>query len=229
MPVVGRAKNDLLLELRNRPGLVDALRDLGLSQRTADRVADAFPDGRGLEDAGPTALERFGATPAQARRVAAAFNVVRVCDENCRSESVKYTIRQPQDIANLLQDAIGRQEQEYFAAILLDSRQRVVDVLGIAVGSLAQVDVHPRELFREAVRRGAHSVILAHNHPSGDPQPSEADISLTERMVKVGQLVGIPVLDHVIVTREGWVSTATEFPSLMANPAPLTQRLAADS
>lgn len=219
-----RARNDLLLELRNRPGLVDALRDLGLSQKTADRVADAFPDGRGLEDAGTPTLERLGATPAQARRVAAAFNVVRVCDESCRNESVRFRLMQPDDVVNLLRHAIGRHEQEYFAAILLDTRQRVVDVLGVAVGSLSQVDVHPRELFREAVRRGAHSVILAHNHPSGELDPSEADIEMTRRMIEVGKLIGIPVLDHVIVTREGSVSLASVAPELMSNPPPLVQR-----
>jgi DNA repair protein RadC len=65
---------------------------------------------------------------------------------------------------------------------------------------MAQVDVHPRELFRPCIREGIHSVILAHNHPSGDCEPSEADVELTKRMCEVGRLVAIPVLDHLIVT-----------------------------
>lgn len=222
-----RAPNELLLELRNRPALLEALRELGLTKTVAKRVIDAFPEGRGLEEATPATLERMGATSTQARRVAAAFNVVRVCDDNCQLEADQHTLRDPADVVSLLRNAIGRQEQEYFAAILLDARQSVVDVLGVAVGSLSQVDVHPRELFREAVRRGAHSVILAHNHPSGDAHASQADIDLTQRMIEVGKLVGIPVLDHIIVTRKGSESLARVFPELMSNPSPLVQRLTA--
>jgi DNA repair protein RadC len=79
----------------------------------------------------------------------------------------------------------------------------------IAVGSLAQVDVHPREVFRPLVRSGMHSVILVHNHPSGDVEPSDADLELTRRLSDVGRLVGIPVLDHLVVTRTDSISMAT--------------------
>ncbi len=91
---------------------------------------------------------------------------------------------------------------------MLNSRQRVIEAQVIGIGSLAQVDVHPRELFRPAIRLGAHSVIVAHNHPSGDPEPSDSDVQLTHRMAEAGLLVGIPVLDHVVVTPHDSVSLA---------------------
>lgn len=211
-----RVQNDLMLEFRHRGTLVDALVDLGASRRTAEKIVEAFPDGRGLEDASESALRRFGATETQARRIKAAFRITRVCDESCQARVQGAVLRQPSDAADFVRNVIGRKEQEYFAALLLDSRQRVVDVIGVAMGSLAQVDVHPRELFREAVRRGAHAIIIAHNHPSGDPEPSEADVELTHRMSEVGRLVGIPVLDHIVVSRDDSCSLA----SLGLLPAP---------
>lgn len=99
-------------------------------------------------------------------------------------------------------------EQESFVVMLLNARQRVLATRRIALGSISQVDVHPREVFRDACRMAAHSVIIAHNHPSGCAEPSDADIRLTRRMVDAGKLLGIPVLDHVIVTASDSCSLA---------------------
>lgn len=100
-------------------------------------------------------------------------------------------------------------EQEHFIAFLLNARQKILAERVIAVGALSQVDVHPRELFRDAIRMVAHSIIMAHNHPSGDTEPSAADYELTRRMIQAGKLLGIPVLDHVIVTDSATVSLAS--------------------
>jgi DNA repair protein RadC len=143
-----------------------------------------------------------GATEKQAQRIAAAFGLVRVCDASCRMRAVDTVVGSPQAAAAVVRHAVGDAQQEHFVAILLDARQSVLDVMGIAVGSLSQVDVHPRELFRDAVRRGAHSMIIAHNHPSGAARPSTADVELTKRMVEAGELMGVPVLDHLIVTTD---------------------------
>jgi DNA repair protein RadC len=197
---VRRAPNDLLVQFRDKPSLVQSMVDLGIRKKTANAILDAFPEGRGLEDASLSALEHLGASPKEARQIRAAFSVVRVCDRSCEQRIEGHTVNSPTALVRLLREVLGRRPQEFFAAVLLDARQRVIDVLGVAVGSLAQVDVHPRELFAEAVRRRAHTIILVHNHPSGDATPSEADVELTKRMVDVGALVGIPVLDHLIVT-----------------------------
>jgi DNA repair protein RadC len=81
----------------------------------------------------------------------------------------------------------------------------------VGIGTICGVDVHPREVFRQAIVNGAAAVILAHNHPSGDPSPSRQDIELTKRLREVGELVGITVLDHVVVAEHGFNSMAMEW------------------
>ena len=97
---------------------------------------------------------------------------------------------------------------EEFWAIGLDVRHRVQSEHCLARGSLTGVEIHPRDVFRPLIRQGTAAVIFCHNHPSGDPAPSRADIELTARLREVGDLVGIPVLDHVVVGWEGYVSLA---------------------
>lgn len=118
------------------------------------------------------------------------------------------TIAGPDDVAEFLRATIGAAQQELFLVLGLDVRQRLQMIRTIAMGSLASVQVHPREVFRPLVQAGMHAVILVHNHPSGEPEPSEADVELTQRMLEVGRLLGIPVLDHLVVTRTSMVSLA---------------------
>ncbi|MCX4244802.1 RadC family protein [Paraliomyxa miuraensis] len=115
-------------------------------------------------------------------------------------------IEGPDDVAAFLRASIGAASQETFLVLGLDVRQRLQMVRTIAVGSLCSVQVHPREVFRPLVQAGMHAVILVHNHPSGEAEPSDADVMLTHRMAEVGRLLGILVLDHLVVTRESTVS-----------------------
>jgi len=193
--------NELLFSFEPDEALFEALGDLGVSRKKAEKLLQAYGHPESLSQASEAALRQAGLTGAQAKRVRAAFRVVALCDATCERRLREGTkIRDPLDAAGFLRDAIGQKEQEWFGVILLDARQKVMDVLGVAVGSLSQVDIHPRELFREAIRRGAHSIIIAHNHPSGDAQPSDADIHLTRRIAQVSRTVGIPLLDHLVVT-----------------------------
>jgi DNA repair protein RadC len=98
-----------------------------------------------------------------------------------------------------LMRGIGNADRESFYALHLNVRHQVVDIDHISTGSMTGVEVHPREVFRGALLSGANSMIFVHNHPSGDPTPSRQDVALTERLKSVGELVGIPVLDHVVV------------------------------
>ena len=117
-------------------------------------------------------------------------------------------IRGADDVHRLLRPRIVGLGKEVFWALALTVRHRVLRVLRIAEGCLSGVEVHPREVFRPLIRIGAGATILAHNHPSGDPAPSREDLNLTRRLREVGELTGIPVLDHVIVTPKAFVSLA---------------------
>lgn len=99
-------------------------------------------------------------------------------------------------------------EQEHFMVAILDSRKRVLRVSTVGLGTLSQVDTHPREVFRDAIRMTAHSIIIAHNHPSGAAEPSESDIHLTNRFCKAGVILGIPIIDHIILAAQGYCSMA---------------------
>lgn len=105
---------------------------------------------------------------------------------------------------------VGALEQESFWVVALNSRQHVLEVFEVSRGTVSQVDVHPRDVFRPLVRMNAHSCVLAHNHPTQDPTPSEADKVLAVRMVQAGKLLGIPVLDSLVLTGDSHTSMAQE-------------------
>lgn len=118
------------------------------------------------------------------------------------------TIRDATEAATLVRPMFDGEMREKCVVILLDARHRVIDVATIAIGSLAGVEVHPREIFRAAINASAAAIILSHNHPSGDATPSQADIMLTDRIRDAGEIIGIPLLDHVVVSETGHASIA---------------------
>lgn len=115
-------------------------------------------------------------------------------------------ILSPADAANLLMAEMSLLPQEHLRTLLLDSRNRVMKIHTVYVGSLNAASVRVAELFREAIRANCASLILAHNHPSGDPTPSAEDVQLTRSAAEAGQLLGIDVLDHLIIGRQRFVS-----------------------
>ena len=115
------------------------------------------------------------------------------------------------DAATVFEHFRGRLPQldrECFFALLVDGRNRLQAEVRVSEGSLTSTLVHPREVFAPAIRSGAAAVVLAHNHPSGDPQPSAEDDALTTRLRQVGELVGIRVLDHIVIGQASFVSMA---------------------
>lgn len=110
-----------------------------------------------------------------------------------------YVIRSPQDGANYIMESMRHLNQEHLAVLFLDTKNQIIHNRTIFVGSLNSSIVHPREIFREAVKRSAASIICAHNHPSGDPTPSQEDIHVTKRLVEAGKIMGIELLDHLII------------------------------
>ena len=115
-------------------------------------------------------------------------------------------IRTPEDALPVLAAELSELAYERFVALALTTKNAVAAVLPVSSGSLNASIVHPRELFQRAILANCASVILAHNHPSGDPTPSPEDIALTRRLIEAGELLDIPVLDHVIWAYSGYFS-----------------------
>jgi DNA repair protein RadC len=105
-------------------------------------------------------------------------------------------------------DDIRSADREHFVVFDLNVRHQLIERRIVAIGSLTGVEVHPREVFRGAIANGAAALVMAHNHPSGDPTPSRQDLELTTRLKEVGALCGISVLDHVVVAADGYTSLA---------------------
>lgn len=112
----------------------------------------------------------------------------------------------PDDAAEYAMPRFKNEQREHFAVILVNIKNHILDMPIISVGSLTASVVHPREVFKAAIKRTAAALILVHNHPSGDPTPSREDITTTARLVEVGKLMDIPVLDHIIIGRDRYVS-----------------------
>jgi DNA repair protein RadC len=115
-------------------------------------------------------------------------------------------IRNAADVHQLLSWDMRHLDREHFRVLPLNTRHQVLRVATVSVGGLSSAQVHPREVFKEAIRCGAAAVIVVHNHPSGDPTPSNDDRQITEQLSAAGTLVGIPILDHIIIGDGQYVS-----------------------
>ena len=129
----------------------------------------------------------------------AAFTLARKMAAEMRAEAP--LLDTPERIADLLREESRPQEVEQFRVVLLNTRRRMIGLETISQGTLDTLLVHPREVFKRAIAANASAVVLVHNHPSGDPTPSEADIKVTRDLIRAGQLLKIEVLDHVIIGR----------------------------
>lgn len=112
----------------------------------------------------------------------------------------------PEDAADYAMPRFRYEDRENFAVILLNVKNHILSMPVISVGSLTASVVHPREVFKVAIQQTAASIILVHNHPSGDPTPSKEDIEITARLVQVGRVMDIPVLDHIILGNDNYIS-----------------------
>ena len=137
---------------------------------------------------------------AKAAQILSAFELAR---RHLLKETVKITIAQ--DVLPLVADIAGKQ-QEYFICISLNGANEVIEKRVVTIGLLDKSPVHPREVFADVIADRAAAVIFAHNHPSGDSQPSEADLCMHDQLTDAGKILGLRVLDHVIVTRKGYYS-----------------------
>jgi DNA repair protein RadC len=148
-----------------------------------------------------------------------------------RISDVTTSYTAPEKVFHLLNKAMSGLDRECFMVLHLDSKKHIICKETVSIGSLDQSVVHPREVFKAACINGSAGLILAHNHPSGDPRPSQEDIAITERLRACGQLLGIEVIDHIIVgdgsyfsftdheARERWAKVELEFAKKEARKA----------
>ncbi len=122
-----------------------------------------------------------------------------------------YQITTPKDVFELLKNDMGNKKKEHFKILSLTTRKKLISIDDISIGILDSSLAHPREIFRPAIRNSAASIILVHNHPSGDPNPSNDDTKMTERLIEAGKIMGIEIDDHVIISDN-------LFASLRSNP-----------
>lgn len=115
------------------------------------------------------------------------------------SSSGRAVIKSPKDISRLFMEEMRHLKKEVFKVVFLNTKNHVIKSTNISIGSLTASIVHPREVFKEAVKTGCAALVFLHNHPSGDPEPSSEDIETTKRLVNAGDLLGIKVLDHIII------------------------------
>jgi DNA repair protein RadC len=152
----------------------------------------------GLARVGSDELQRIGGIGlARAAQLLAAVELGRRTVANAAGTRAQMT--SPRVVAEFLLPQYGNRRVEQFGVLLLDTKHRVLRSTVLSVGTLDASIVHPREVFREAVAAGAAAIVLFHNHPSGDPEPSSEDTRLTERLMAAGVMMGINVLDHVIL------------------------------
>jgi len=166
---------------------------------TAQRLLSRFGSLKGIASASIEEMSQVrGVGPAKASQIKAAFELANRL-EGYPELGKKPIVKTPDEVASLVRGRLRGKKKEHFLALLLDTRNQLMKVSEISVGSLDTSIVHPREVFKEAIAASAASVIFVHNHPSGDPKASEDDIRLTKRLAEAGEIVGIDVLDHIII------------------------------
>jgi DNA repair protein RadC len=188
-------KNSELIAILLRTGTKGAS-----AVQIAEELVKKFDTLNNLSRAGIEDLRKVkGVGRDKAIALKSAFTLARRMVLEMRQESPM--LDGPELVADLLREDNRTYEVEHFQVVLLNTRRRLIRVERITQGTLDTILVHPREVFKSAIAANAAAVVLVHNHPSGDPTPSEADIKVTRDLIRAGQLLKIDVLDHVIIGR----------------------------
>ncbi|AKB24838.1 DNA repair protein RadC [Methanosarcina sp. MTP4] len=153
-------------------------------------------------------MQIHGIGEAKASQISAVFELARRLETFV--EEPKRKVRSPKDVYTLMYPKMREQKKERFITLYLDTKNQILKEETVSIGSLNASIVHPREVFKSALMESSASVIMIHNHPSGDPSPSREDIMVTEKLVEGGKLLGIDVLDHIIIGDGRYVSLKDE-------------------
>jgi DNA repair protein RadC len=141
---------------------------------------------------------------AKAAQIKACFELGK--RQDLEPELKDFNIKDPQSVVKAIRASIKDKAKEHFKLILLNPRNKIIGISTISIGTLNTSLAHPREIFKEAIIHNAMSVVLAHNHPSGDPEPSEDDLTITKRLAEAGKILGIEVIDHIIIGKINFCS-----------------------
>jgi DNA repair protein RadC len=173
---------------------------------TAQKLLSKFGNLKNIASASVEELIQIkGIGPAKAAQIKAAFELSKRL-ENSFDEGPKNTVKSPEDVVKAAKNQLKGKRREHFLVLCLDTRNHLINTHKVSIGSLDCSIVHPREVFKDAISSCAASVVFVHNHPSGDPTPSEDDIKLTKRLVEASEIIGIEVLDHIIVCDKDFLS-----------------------
>lgn len=125
--------------------------------------------------------------------------------ESSQSSNVK-SITSPRNVFEIASVYLDGVDREHFLVIMLDTKNKIIGINTVSIGVLSSCLVHPREVFKPAILANAAAIVLVHNHPSDDPEPSKEDVTLTKRLKEAGEIIGIEVLDHVVIGDSSFVS-----------------------
>jgi DNA repair protein RadC len=181
----------------------------GVSQKSVMSIAQELMTRFGsIKALGDATIEELSAIRgigiAKAAQLKASFELAK--RQELERDLGDYEITDPESVVRAIRTSITDKAKEHFKLILLNTRNKIIRISTVSVGTLNASLVHPREVFKEALIHNAFSVILAHNHPSGDCRPSEEDVRITKRLKDAGKIMGVEVLDHIIVSASGYFS-----------------------
>lgn len=198
------------VEALSNPELLAIIIRTGHREDTAIDVAARILniDDRGIAYLADVTLEELtkvkGIGPCKASQIIAAIEIGKRLNKRGPHDKIKVT--SPSILADMIMDEMRDLHKEHFKIAIMDTKNQILAIENISIGTLNASIVHPRDVFKIAIKRNANSIILIHNHPSGDTTPSNEDISITNRLIDAGNLIGIKILDHIIIGDNKYLS-----------------------
>lgn len=216
MPIEERPREKLISYGESRLSnseLIAILLGSGIKGRTAlELAADLLYKTGGLNHLSDQSINELslvkGIGTSRAARLIAAFEIGRRVVDFTPGDKVLF--KSPVQVADYLRPRLSSLKQEVFLAVMLDIKSQVIKIEEISRGGLSRSIVHPREVFKAAVKASAAGIIVGHNHPSGNPSPSPEDINITKKLIEAGDIMGIKLLDHIIIGDNKYLSLREE-------------------
>jgi len=189
--------------------IVELLLTLGTPRRDCKQMAKmAIKEFGGLRGVLDASLNDLQTIKGIGKSNAFGIKLFQAISERYAREKIppRISLSSPREVVDYLSEKFGKEKKEHFISLMIDSNNKLISIKNISIGTLNASLVHPREVFEPAIRSLAANIIIAHNHPSGDLEPSIEDIKVTQRLASVGEVTGIKVIDHLIISSKGYLS-----------------------